>query len=456
MKQEVLYYPMTIGQGVLIFADKYCLIRSWMNIAAVIDIHSPIDEQLMLQAMTLTMMRTPSARLRLHKQDKKTVVQYFSDATPTGIELVDMSDLSEKEVETRLTKWAQTPFPNKSFDTQLYNVKLVKRNNGFCSLFVCFYHMEFDSYTLMTTVRYIFDVYKALSENTALPKELGSPIPMYEADDAYYHSKQYEIDREYWKGRFANGGEPQFTSLYGKDGKYNTKNQRSGKITLIFQNKTTHDNLAIPAELTKKVRETAEAWHISQQSFYELAIRSYLSEICDTNDVTLLNAVARRAKKVQKAGGGTMVNAVNVRMIIDRETTSFREACTTVFHTLNDIYRHSNYDFSEVSKISQSLYPIKPGVGYASITLCFQPYFTLGGEDMNISFHRLNNGGASMPLYLTIMPCDKSDTLMCNYEHTPYYSSEQVQTLHAYILKFLENATKEPDATLKELIAKSL
>lgn len=451
-------YPLSSAQDVFLFADRFMFKHSWLNIAALVELRSAVDPGVMLQAVELAMMRTPSARIRLHRTDKKTVRQYYSEKAPEGVELLDLSALTDAEFDLLAEKWAQTPFPNKLMDTQLYRIKLVRRAEEHYALYICVCHIAFDSYALMSMLEYLFRVYTALLEGTPIPREMGSPIPMYESEITYRNSPAYEEDRAFWKSKSDPSDEPMFTSLYGKDGKFNIKGKRAGKASLVpFKTATFHENLRIPADLVEKINALAAQWRISAQCFYQMALNAYLGALCETDDVTIISTLARRATLVQKRGGGTNTDNITVRTKFPHESTPFEEACHLLSNELNACYRHAAFSYTDMDALRRESYGTTPLMVYSGVYFCYQPYFIPGTMKLDFTFRRLNNGNAATPLYMTILMSDDSGDLTVNYEVAKaYYSREQILKLHEFLLGFLTSAVDAPGKTVAELAKENL
>lgn len=447
--KEIKRYPLTMPQILIHYQAKF--VPKATFIGSVIDIIDEVDEKKLLQAMYLAIVRTPSASVRICLVDKKPM-QYFSDASPEGIEIVDFSDKTDAECNEIFHKWSRKSFPNKGYDTQLYNLKLVRRANGKLSIFLRVSHYIFDAYSLMALTRYISDVYTAIVNETPLPKEPYSPLAAYEADYKYMQSEKRENDRKWWlEKQFAT--EPQFTTLRGIGApEFKKGGPRMGLNTpnpMHF--KTLHENLRIPAEKVEKFQNAALEWKISPQSLYLLAIRTYLSTVCKTDDVTVLNTVARRATLTQKRAGGTMVNGVPFRTVLGNEV-SFREACDAMYRAQLDLYRYANISTGELLGVMRKRFNVPSGAGYHSVSFTFQPYFSADTEGFRYNFTRLNNGVSAMPLYLTIMPFDGTGDLWANYEYLVHYlSPEIIGKFHKFMLEFLDRGINEPETTIKTL-----
>ena len=73
MKKEVKYYPLTTGQMILMLSQKYSMKKQINNVCATIHIVNDVDEALLVQSITLAMMRFPSMNCRLTERDGKVV-----------------------------------------------------------------------------------------------------------------------------------------------------------------------------------------------------------------------------------------------------------------------------------------------------------------------------------------------------------------------------------------------
>lgn len=447
--KETKRYPLTMPQYLIHYQSKF--VPKATYIGSVIDLLDEVDEKKLLQAMYLAIVRTPSASVRICMVDKKPM-QYFSDASPEGVEIIDMTDKTDDECSALFEKWSRTPFPNKGFDTQLYNLKLIRRSNGRHSIFLRVSHYIFDAYSLMALIKYISDVYGAINAEKPLPKEPYSPLAAYEADFKYMQSERRENDRKWWlEKQFAT--EPQFTTMRGLGApEFKQGGPRMGMNTpKPFFFKTLHENLRIPAEKVEKFQNAALEWKVSPQSLYLLAIRTYLGAVCDTEDVTVLNTVARRATLTQKRAGGTMVNGVPFRTIISNDS-SFREACDELYRAQLELYRYANISTGELLGIMRNRFNVPSGAGYHTISFTFQPYFNAGDDGFRYRFTRINNGVSAMPLYLSIMPFDGSGDLWANYEYQTHYNSpELIGKFHKFMLEFLDRGIDEPEMTIKSL-----
>lgn len=444
---SVRYYPLTQSQNLMFYNLKFSFRKQIVNVCSLVDLYDEIDERRLVQAVYLAMMRIPSNAVRIHLVDKRPM-QYFATDVPHDIELVDMRGRSQRDVEHYCDEIGATSFPNGGNDTQLYRVRIIRRDNDRVSLYYCVSHVVFDAYSLMGCLTYTFAIYQALCNGTALPDEPYSPLPAYKADFAQQKGERYKRQVEWWRKHFSV--EPQFTSVNGLKGKEFIRGERYGVTLRLWQTKGGMVDYRIDRSLVSAMRDYCEREHLPMQIPYFIALRTFLSRMSGTDDVMFMNAVARRATLAQKRAGGTMVNAVALRTVIPG-STSFADACEILMHEQMDAYRRANVATADILEVLRQNFGLKACRGYASVSTTFQPYFD-GGLPVRFRFRRRPNGANAMPLYVSIMPLDASGDLWVNYEYiVGYVDPESIRRFHRFMLAFLDEVAKNPDRTIDQI-----
>lgn len=451
---EITYYPLNQSQKLMFFQMTKCPCKQIVNICTEVEFQEDIDQKVLMQALYLGIMRVPSASTRLHMTDKTTTMQYFSDAAPEKIEYLDYTGKTTEQLENDYKVWNGTPFPNKQMDTQLYVLKLIKKPNGKYAVYGCYSHTIFDAYSIMTTMKEILGVYKALINHTAMPADLPSPLPAYEVDYKYQNSEKHEEDRKFFD-EYIYDTEPQYTHINGKDSKEFPQKTKYGKYYFTLKMPGDSIDLPIPRELNARITEYALANKISPQSVYLLAVRTFLSGVCDVEDVYMMNTVARRATIAQKRAGGTMINSVPLRFRFPNSIT-FADACKQVYETQCTVYRHANFDTNEALDFSNKKFNVPTLKTYHFMALTYQPFFVLD-DSVPVVFRRMPNGCETQGLYMSIMPNSADGDMICNYAYQVGFTKpESIRKLHEFLLKFTDAAIKNPDKTLSEFISELL
>ena len=448
-------YPITSGQMMIYYTQKFCFKKQISNICATISI-GQADEALLYQSVLLAAMRFPSMNCRITAQGEK-LMQYFVDDIPENIRIIDLTAASEDEITKTIDKWSAVPFPNKGMDVPLYRINILKMPGGTYNLYFCVCHMIMDAYALMGCMSYIGQIYEALRDGSPFPLLKKTPMECYMQGFSYFTSEKYQKDQQWWQELFQE--EPVFTSMNGKTGRDYVKGQKYGVVLRSWKVNAEHMNLRIPKEIVDMVDTLANRYSVSPHTVYLVAMRAYLSAVNDTEDVTFMDTVARRSTILQKHAGGTMVNAIPLRTTFSNEL-SLSDTLIQMFRAQRETYRHADVPCGQILQMIKKIH--NPPVGlvnhnYTSVSLTYQPYFIYDEGPFNCTFQRRKNGAAATPLYLSIMPVDNTGDFWVNYEYlTDLILPESLEKAHAFMLNFVRYSFKSPDSTVSDLIKKSL
>lgn len=453
-QQKTELYPLLPGQALMVFAEKWCLKKTSVNICASVHFDFELDASLLLQALYLALLRNQATRIRLTKLNKE-VRMYFTDESPNSIEVVDMSDKSDEEVDAQMEAWSKVPFPHGRMNVQLYSARLVKKSNNRYALLIIVHHTVMDTYALMYMAEDILKIYRALSSGEKLPENKNQTMQMYNAEMERLskNTDKLEAQKAFWRDEvFAE--EPRYLSVNGTGNvrKEFVKGKNYGKSNDILHPKSLHLNLPIEKETIDELKEFCSANRIPELVVYMLAISSYLSSANDYyEDVLLMSAIAKRATVLEKHAGMTKADNMFYRVNIPHET-SFLEACRQQSLIQNRYLRNSEVSFTDANKLMQEKFNMPEGVNYTQISVTVQPYFINTPPDMPIHLKRHCNGAIQQPLYLTIIATDNSGAMTCNYEYScSLVDPNNLQAMHKHIVNFLKTATKNPELTLGEL-----
>lgn len=449
---EKKLYPLTAGQEVINFNLKFSVKQAVVNICAMMHFENEIDLQMMIEAAKLGLKRNIAASTRITLLKDKSTKQYFYDGPVEGLEIIDYSKKSQKAFDKLIKKMSSTPFPNKSRDVQLYNIKLIKKPDGMCGLYLCVSHLVFDAYSLMYMASDILAIYRAMRDGTEMPKDKYRTLEAYEYDHKLSESEQKQKDLKFW-GEEIFATEPQFTSLNGLDAKEWKKDKRYGEAVHIFTPKATHINKTLKKETVDKINAFALERKLSPKCVYLLALRSILAKKSGfVDDVVILDNLVKRATIIQKNAGGTAAQGIFVRMKMSNDLT-FEAACNEIQQLQYKMFAHSIPTSMEIINTYESKYKKPPTCGYAFMSFTYQPYSVAYDETLPVHFTIHSNGYNTMPVYLTVMALDNSGDLNFNYDiNLSFVKPERIEEVHSYILKFIDKAISEPQTTLRELM----
>ena len=135
-----------------------------------------------------------------------------------------------------------------------------------------------------------------------------------------------------------------------------------------------------------------EKYHVSLACLLLMGLRTYFQKMNGFEDVSINNAIARRATLKEKKSGGTRIHSFPIRTIFS-EDMKFIDGVYAIRDKQNEIFRHANYDPTAYFAYRSKIYP-QPhaGLTYEPISLTYQP-MTLqenGLTELGISVIRQN------------------------------------------------------------------
>lgn len=425
-----------------------------LNLSLRMDFEKEINESTLLEAIRLTGMRLPYLRVRLHKMEDQTTVQYLSEEEPLPTPVLDYSDRTGEEITKILHDWTYDAFPDSIYDTQLYFFRLVKMPAGKRCLYFCGQHFIMDGYALLYVIDYLDRVYAALDQGTDLPEAGPLPWKQVEDDWSYHTSERYQKDLQRWARRFDT--EPQFTSVNGLGSPEFIEGKRYGKGLGLDQLDGEIIRRPIPAELAQRVSVSSGKLNVSPSTYYLLALRSYLGHVCKTDDVMICGSVTCRASRYEKSCGMDVATQQFFRSVIPGEM-SIKNALLTLSEIQNDVLRHPRGHSIDIQRNLHERYGVPFGCVYYSVQYSYLPLFDLDKRYLKFRPGFISNGQTNQPLYLMVLPEGTDGTLSATYAYSPAYTDPaNVERLHAFILRFLDKGLNASDTPTGELIEEAV
>lgn len=462
--RDIKYYPLTQTNNLLLLAESLTG-KIYNNLCILINFEQDdIDWTVMEAAINEAILRFPTTRLRRHdvkEGEKNVVMQYFVEAPET--KCVNVSFKSDKKMYKYINKFVKKPFPNDYQDCDLYKINLVKRANGRYSMLLCMYHLLADAYALIKFCEDVIDIYKALKNNTEMPKPFDPILPAYEKFWEYENDeKRNSADFEFWSNFWPSVPTPQYATINGYHDKYAyIPGKKYGNYLNIFNCKANQVNYRVPKELNDRIKDFASQNKISEKILYLTALRTWLSKQTEkTEEFALVDLIANRSKASNTANtSGSFVSSLYFYLDAKNNMT-FTEACKHLSSSQYKYLKHSRFNHGKVKELLEKemhydkIFDKGWVRGASAFLFTFQPYFVSERDDFKLSFERFTTGKSPIPMYITIMPTDTyTGEMNINYEYTTKNHTENnVAEFHSFLLRFLDKATSNPDLTLEELM----
>ena len=433
-----------------------------MNIGTSLTIEAEIDWDLLAKSINQAYARSEGMRIRFAKDKEGTWYQYVVDPEDKEIEFADFTDKTVEEAHEIMQQWTTVPF--KMADSPMTRVVMIKMPDGFNGIYFLGHHMVVDAQSLICFLKDIIELYcNEKYEGVPYPKDMASYIEQLEKDLAYEAgSKAQARDIEYFQKEIAKS-EPIFSGIRGKGQleaareMFKNPDLRSA-FSATDDTKSALDIFHLEAEPTRRLMDFCEMYHVSLACLLLMGLRTYLQKMNGFEDVSINNAIARRATLKEKKCGGTRIHSFPIRTIFP-EDMKFIDGVYAIRDKQNEIFRHANYDPTAYFAYRSQIFPQpQAGLTYETISLTYQP-MTLQENgltqlgDIRYKTKWYPNGSCPQAMYLTVMHRPEDNGLDFNFEHQlKAVSREELEYLYYYLCKIMFKGAENPDLTIGEII----
>ena len=453
--EEKRTYPLTRAQeGVVALADMLQTIDS-LQLIAYVDFRNRVDEALLIKAIQESVRRLPYCNVRFRRDENGKMLQYMSDAEPAPVTTAEFSEQDAARRDEIFREWNMEFFPGTIENIPLARFRLIHYADGHLGMYFVIQHLIMDGYAGIKTLAYVCRVYMAMLDGKELPKPVDEPWKLVEDDRVFQGSERWKKQRDGFFDRYYQT-EPHFTSVNGLGSPEFVEGKPYGKrqqYTQFFGDTIRH---SLPQDFVARVNEAARGFNVSPQIFYMTALRSYLGHVSGTDDVSVNGLLASRGTLYEKNCGMNLANSHYVRTIIP-ESTRFCDAIEQVYKVQGDamrICKVSNYD---VINNVYAKFATPADSFYGTTWLTYFPPVELPQDKIDLDGGFVSQGFIPTPLYLMIHPDSSRGTLCATYWYAQdYVKPESVEALHAFLLRFLDEAVKAPEESIGKLIEAAL
>ena len=467
---EAKKYPLSPSQQLLSLSRQASTHKALTNVPTYVIVDDELDQDLLEKALRIAISRWDVFGLRFYSLDSKSEADFGTMGTvpgkgffqtfgharePVFIKRKDFRGSTQQQMDAYLSSVGSKPL--KFLDAPQAGFIIFNPPQGGTGIFSVFSHFIMDSWGISVFNKDVIDIYKALETGQPLPKEMAAYEDTLETEFAYASSERAEADKEFWDEELGAHGEPMYTDPRGAKvlelarKKAKNPNHRTAP-TFFLRTKAAHHVQTVDAEVVKGWQELlGEVGVPSMQVLLQVAMRIYLGKVCNTNDVSMYLALARRGTLKEKFSGGSRVQVIFFRTILEDDLT-FKEALQQVLLKQDVLVRHGQINSLEIFRILTEAHAKPRTQGYISTGFTFQPLPMDVGYGMKTKTQWYCTGAAGQILYLTVMDHDGTGGLRFYYEYlTNLFTESDIAAFHAGILGVLQAAIKNPDATIAEL-----
>lgn len=455
-------YPLTVAQKFHLYYLPYCPSAAVMNIGTSLTIEVEIDWDVLRQSIYKAYERSEGMRVRFAKDKEGNCYQYVVDKEEREIEFVDFSGVSFEEAERTMQEWTTVPFEFE--DSPLTRIVMIKMPDGFSGVYFLGHHMIVDAQSLIAFLKDIIELYcNAKYEGVPYPKDMSSYIEQIQKDLAYEAGSKAQIrDRKFFE-EIISESEPIYNGLHGTDkleaarAMFKNPNLRTA-FNASDSTASALDIFHLEGEATSRLMHFCEEYHVSLACLLLMGLRTYFQKMNGHDDVTINNAIARRATLKEKKSGGTRIHSFPFRTVFP-ESMKFIDGIYVIRDKQNEYFRHANYDPTEYFAYRSKTYP-QPhaGLTYEPMSLTYQP-LTLKEKgldqlgDIRYKTKWYPNGMTPQAMYLTVMHRPEDNGLDFNFEHQiKAVSREELEYLYYYLCRIMFKGVENPDLTIGEII----
>ena len=455
-------YPLTVAQKFHLYYLPFCPTAAVLNIGTSLTIEEDLDWDLLAKSINQAYARSEGMRIRFAKDKEGNWYQYVVNPEEKEIEFADFTDKTVEEAHAVMQQWTTVPF--KMEDSPMTRVVMIKMPDGFNGIYFLGHHMVVDAQSLICFLKDIIELYcNEKYEGVPYPKDMASYIEQLEKDLAYEAgSKAQARDIEYFQKEIAKS-EPIFSGIRGKGQleaareMFKNPDLRSA-FSATDDTKSALDIFHLEAEPTRRLMDFCETYHVSLACLLLMGLRTYLQKMNGFEDVSINNAIARRATLKEKKCGGTRIHSFPIRTIFP-EDMKFIDGVYAIRDKQNEIFRHANYDPTAYFAYRSKIFPQpQAGLTYETISLTYQP-MTLQENgltqlgDIRYKTKWYPNGSCPQAMYLTVMHRPEDNGLDFNFEHQlKAVSREELEYLYYYLCKIMFKGAENPDLTIGEII----
>lgn len=459
-------YPLTVAQKFHLFYLPYCPNAAVLNIGTSLTIGTEVDFDVLREAIYKAYERNEGMRIRFTKDEDGTCYQYVVDSETDKkermIDFVDFSDKTMEEAAQIMQKWTTVPFEFE--DSPMNKIVMIHTPDGFNGVYFLGHHMVVDAQSLIAFLKDIIEIYcNAKYEGVPYPKEMCSYIEQLKKDLLYEAgSKAQQKDREFFEN-IIRQSEPVYNGIKGT-GKLEAARKmfHAPKLRTAFNAtddvKSALDIFHLEEEPTRRLMDFCKEYHVSLACLLLMGLRTYFQKENGQDDVSINNAIARRATLKEKKSGGTRIHSFPFRTIFSKDM-KFIDAIYAIRDKQNELFRHANYNPTEYFAYRSKVYKQpKAGLTYEPMSLTYQP-MTLrekGLDDMGGIPYKTKwypNGMTTQAMYLTVMHRPEDNGLDFNFEHqVKAVSRKDLEYLYYYLCKIMFKGAENPQLTIGEII----
>ncbi|MEU3622976.1 hypothetical protein BS329_20465 [Amycolatopsis coloradensis] len=381
--------PLSAAQSEIWYAQQLDPANPIWNIAECYEIHGPVDVGLFESATRQAVIEAECLRVRFESVDGE-LRQFVEPFDGWPFPVLDVSDEPDPAAAGRAWMSADVARPVDLTAPPLFGLALLRVETGLFFFYVRAHHILWDGFSEALFARRVAEIYTALVEGKSTQDGAFPPLAELLAEEtAYRASSQFERDKEFWAGRFAEA--PELTSVSGRTAEpVNDFVRCSGRVS---------------ASTLERLRELAWEARTTWPTFIIAATAAYVHRMTDSSQVLLSLPVAVRPGKLAGKVPGMRANVLPLPLTI-RPDMSRAELLASAGKEVGSTLRHQRFRGRDVRAMmglaAADRRPFGPELNVVSFfeQMQFGPFqgftknvSTAPSDDLTITVYHAENGG---------------------------------------------------------------
>ncbi|MBR2909832.1 MAG: hypothetical protein IKC11_05805 [Clostridia bacterium] len=446
--EEKKIYELTPAQDVVYLQCRLSIHKNVANISSSLTIEEEIDFELLKKAFNIVAERNDCLRLKFFKSGKKLMQTFEEKKEYNNIPVYEFN-----------TKETQDKYINEFIKAPIKFLKGVVAEPVFIKTFdnksmvlmkVC--HLILDIYGINIIYKELFDVYKALKNNTEMPEV---PVQFEELIVADLKKKNDESfnqkNKEYFTEYFSSKENPYYAGVHGEENKIWQKQKKKGRHAMklfLFNNQTKGFQKYIDKDLTTKIMEYCKNTNQSPANFLFYALSITASKLNGkVKNMLPMELCNCRGTVQSKKCAGTKAQSILCYTTINYEK-SFKENFDDFIKNQNSLYRHIGYPDLEVQELLHKYYKSSYLEVYYGIAFSFLPIVMPKGSQFKI----YSNGYGALPCYIAqLYRVEDGDIVMAYDSQKKIIGQEEIDRFHKKYIEVLEQILEDQNIVLDNL-----
>ncbi|MFF1379058.1 amino acid adenylation domain-containing protein [Streptomyces sp. NPDC058308] len=326
-------WPLTAAQSGVWFAASLGPISSVYNVGERVEIHGPIDPEVLEKSYQAALAEAESLRLAI-AQGPDGPVQVPGRAEQVAVRRLDFTGW--KDPGAAAEAWVTTDVET-AFDlTQgpLYAPALLTVGPNLHILYSRYHHVIMDAWSSALITRRTAQLY---SDRVAGRQDSGTPLPPFrdllEREVSYRGSEEYEADRRYWLKRLEDAPDPVRLS-----------SRPHRRPENILRRRTT-----LGAGLSDQLRSAAARLGVSLSVLAVTATAAYVSRATGESTISVGLPLSGRLDEVERNTPGMTVNVVPLHITV-RPEMSLKKLARKVWAQTTRASRHSRFRMEDLRR----------------------------------------------------------------------------------------------------------